>query len=258
MNGISRKAYYMWRKKFMENLPSVQEIMDFSLKPQSERDIICRAIYTNYEKATKENDTHVMMFAYVCANSELSEDMIDDLLYINSGLFDFEWNEEVREFVISIVKRGMDYNCFDDLVEVVKEEKLTEEFRKVCQRAIDKAVDRNKTRIDNAYQDYSELLKHRGHVFNKMTRYEVDVLEGKEAKGRTKEFLDDIKNIDRAIVNVTKRIETVIAKRNEFEIYLGERLDWDALQKRQNLSREYKERRKELCKNISAYAPRSI
>lgn len=81
----------------------VADWADFSTQEAEPGDIVLRTLMTFDPRA---GDKSYMCFAYSCVHHRLTPELVDDLIYIHSGLFDFEkwhWDDEVVELVIGIM-----------------------------------------------------------------------------------------------------------------------------------------------------------
>lgn len=84
--------------------------LSFSEKPQSEEDIRREAVLDARDffksKYSKVGENKIC-YSYICKNSKLSESFIEDLMFISSGYYDKEWDDEFhRDLIVSIIDKG--------------------------------------------------------------------------------------------------------------------------------------------------------
>lgn len=115
---FGQKYYEVWKEIFL-NQPSVNLTTEATcaacLVPMSPQEIMFRALLSA-KKAVPAKKDHLnapdgtyIIYSYVCSRSTLTEDMIDDLILISSGQFDFEhwdWTDKSREKAIHRVESG--------------------------------------------------------------------------------------------------------------------------------------------------------
>ena len=76
----------------------LEDWLDFSLYPQSELEIRKRAVNDAMYK------THSLCYSYVCRFSKLSEEFIEDLMFITSPFYEIDYdNKENRNFVVDLI-----------------------------------------------------------------------------------------------------------------------------------------------------------
>ena len=76
----------------------LKDWLDFSLFPQSELDIRKRAVDDALYK------THSLCYSYVCRFSKLSEEFIEDLMFITSPFYEIDYdNKENRNFIVDLI-----------------------------------------------------------------------------------------------------------------------------------------------------------
>lgn len=76
----------------------LEDWLDFSLFPQPELEIRKRAIDDALYK------THTLCYSYVCRFSKLSEEFIEDLMFITSPFYEIDYdNKENRNFVVDLI-----------------------------------------------------------------------------------------------------------------------------------------------------------
>lgn len=76
----------------------LKDWLDFSLFPQSELEIRKRAVNDALYK------THSLCYSYVCRFSKLSEDFIEDLMFITSPFYEIDYdNKENRNFIVDLI-----------------------------------------------------------------------------------------------------------------------------------------------------------
>lgn len=112
---FGREYYYRWKEYFLNQPPvnlTTESTCAMCLIPMNPQEIMLRALISA-EKAVPVKagclntpDGTYIIYSYVCSRSVLTEDMIDDLILISSGLFDFgrwDWTDEaVRRAVLAV------------------------------------------------------------------------------------------------------------------------------------------------------------
>lgn len=77
---------------------------EFSMNPQSEEDIRERAIYDALLK------TNSICYSYICRFSQLSEKFIEEMMFITSGLFSFEYYDQKHiDYVVDLIDKGFKF-----------------------------------------------------------------------------------------------------------------------------------------------------
>lgn len=102
MTYPTREEYEAWLQAKPKEFFKTNTICADCLRPMDEREIILRAI------ATVPFQTEVIIFAYVCETSRMSEECIDALIYISAGFFDPDKWDFSPETIEAAIKRIMD------------------------------------------------------------------------------------------------------------------------------------------------------
>lgn len=84
--------------------------------------------------------------SYLCGvRNQLTEDLIEDILFINSDLFDFTyWNDYHVSLVNSILAKGNNYGCTKDLQKIEMDMEASPEFKKNIHRLFTDVVTEKK------------------------------------------------------------------------------------------------------------------
>ena len=131
-NTIILSRYDYWRMVaenkglFNAETDTMDHWIDFSLHPQSEDDIRKVAIYNEV------NHLSVLCYSFVCSYSVLSEEFIEELIFITSPFFSFEYyNKRYINLVCSIVAKEPSFRR--DYLEILARDKtLDKHFRHVA------------------------------------------------------------------------------------------------------------------------------
>lgn len=84
---------------------TIDDWSTWSLDKHSIKDITVRAIMTNLE------GREYLSFTYLFNYNHIGEEDLKDLIYINSGLFDWDsWNDETVEYVFQLMQKGVKHN----------------------------------------------------------------------------------------------------------------------------------------------------
>lgn len=116
---LTKDEYEAWKKSFLSfpaNVLNTEGTCAACLTPMPPDEVIFRALLTA-EGAEPENkegwrhspDGHYIVYAYVCEHSRLDEDVLDALIMISSGQFDFDafdWSREAIEKAIQNITGG--------------------------------------------------------------------------------------------------------------------------------------------------------
>lgn len=103
---ITKEEYEKRRLALLAELRGRDKVADwasFSTQDAEPGDIVLRTLMTF---DPREEGKSYMCFAYSCVHHKLTPDLVDDLIYIHSGLFDYEawrWDDEVVKMVIAIM-----------------------------------------------------------------------------------------------------------------------------------------------------------
>lgn len=88
--------------------------------------------------------TNNICFSYICGvDDNLTEDLIEDMMFINSDLFDFEyWDDKHVETVCSILAKGNKYDSAKDLKAILTKAKYNDKFKEKIKRLLEKSQER--------------------------------------------------------------------------------------------------------------------
>lgn len=129
---------------------NVEDWANWSLRKQSIENITVRAIMT----ATEGRE--YLCFTYLLNNNHFEEEDLKDLIYINSGLFDWNsWNDETVEYVFNLMQNGTKFDILPSLHEVVSEHKMSDAFCNLCQSILDREF---YEKLEKARKSYSALF----------------------------------------------------------------------------------------------------
>ena len=121
---ISESEYLEKSKEIIKTWnPSFHASSQWSLNPQKEQDIILQSLICIHENPVlvKDNQNYITML-YVCESSILSEECIDTLAYIYSGLFNFDtWNPEMVQFIVALLCSYGTKNCADGILQAIND-----------------------------------------------------------------------------------------------------------------------------------------
>ena len=98
---------------------------EFSCTFQNPEDIV---FYLLIDRIFNSN---LVCLSYICRYSRLSEDLIEDIMFINSELFDFKyWDDKHVQIVIGILDKGYKYNCFEELKDLLEDNSVSKHLIK--------------------------------------------------------------------------------------------------------------------------------
>lgn len=122
--NLNKARYKEYVGKF-EN-ESIDETMAFSLRKNSDiEEVYARAIYTVMQKVNV--DKAKIIFSYLCERRKLTEEEIENLMYISSGAFNFKyWNDEVVAFVCNMIENHKEELAYPYLVKAMNNEFCSE------------------------------------------------------------------------------------------------------------------------------------
>lgn len=226
---------YFTKKKEFEKMCKTRDMWSWGLEPHTAEEIMLAEIVSQEGKY----DSPLVCASYYCKASDLTEKDIDNLLYINSGLFTYDgWDDDVVEFVVDLLQRGFKCNVYKELIDVVEKKKFNPYFRKKCKELCDKTVDLKLLTIKNRKDSVNGLIfqMYKGT----QTIAENEKVSKRDIKPKT------VLNLYDDLTKEVERLREDIEKFDEYEIRLSERLDWLALITRGTLPKEYIERRKPL------------
>lgn len=119
---FDRLYYEEWKSRFLNQ--SIKKLKTNAicaacLKPLTPREIMFRALLRT-ENVLPKNSTDLdgvyIIYTYVCSHSVLTEGMIDDLILISSGRFDFDnwnWTDEAVQNAIQEIENGGESDKLD-------------------------------------------------------------------------------------------------------------------------------------------------
>lgn len=231
--------YYEKIKEFKKLAKKEDMFGKWSMQPHTPEEIMIAEI-VNLES---EADSPLVCASYYCLATAFEEKDVDNLLYINSGLFTYDgWDDEVVEFVVNLLMKGDRVNVYSEISEVLEKKKFNPFFRakckELCENAMKTKTNALKTRRDNLNSSINRL-------YQKALDMGEDIKEG---KGIDRYSLE-VKNMRTYVKERLEGFEREIVKLEDLSIKLNERLNWKGLMSTSNLSAEYLERRKPLWEN---------
>lgn len=231
--------FYTKEKAFLSKMEH-EDMWEWSRNPHTAEEIMLAEIIRSKHKSDSPN----VCASYYCMATPLSETDVDNLLFINSGLFTYEgWDEEVVEFVIELLMRGDRSNVYKDLKEVVKKKRFNVFFRKKCKDLCDAAVD---TKISTVNKRKDEIIRNTRHVLERVQDMGEKIKNGHEINKVNRGASAFIKIVDDEVRKLISEVENF----ENCTVWLNERLDWKALMSSSLLSEEYLERRRALWENV--------
>lgn len=229
---LTKEQYTERRKEELEKIKAtgnpVQEWADWSLEPQSPEDIILRALMTSDPQNTQGHT--YLCNAYVCEKSRLSPDIVDDLLFIQSGFFDYKTFNWTDDMVKDVIKLMCSDNQIADIMDiaggVIDKPFMKARCKEIAKNTKRKIVDRLHEIKGKVASMYDSAC-----VMNSVTKTAVftahytEMWEPKLAS--MKELADQTQEIMKAITDV------------RWSRPIVDRLDWNALKKNPGISPRY-------------------
>lgn len=128
---------------------TMEDWKNWSLEQQNAASIIFKLLMNRIF------DIHNVCQTFICSvNDNLSEQMIDDIVFINSELFDFEyWDEYHVAAISSIIAKAPKYNAIDDLMLLLNDPMISDKYKGNVRKLIDEANKDLKNRIDKINHD---------------------------------------------------------------------------------------------------------
>lgn len=226
---------YVKRKKaFDKEIHDINEWSEWSMQKQDAKDIIFR------EMMSAMNEENYACATYYCFASDLTEEDIDALLFVNSGLFTYEgWDDATQEFVISLLQKGDKANVYEDLRRAIADKRFNEPFTKKMKEVCNKAIDTRLGTMNARKNDISSA------IYQMLMSYK-EVAESKKLGEENPKARKHIGESLNALKKAIERLEGDMPKFDDERVFLSDRLDWKVLLQKKNLSEEYLERRKAL------------
>ena len=111
-------------------------------------------------------DVQCICTCYVCGvKNQLTEQMIKDIVFINSDLFDFEyWDDHHVEIINGIVRRGNKYNCVKDLENLAISKDVSDRFKQnihnlLTEAAQNSSIEKKIYSLETQIKSVSETIK---------------------------------------------------------------------------------------------------
>ena len=142
---LERKVLVDWAQTNFD----YNQWFEFSMNPQSEENIRERAIYDALHK------TNSICYSYICRYSQLSEKFIEELMFITSGLFSFEYYDQKHiDYVVDLIDRGFKFKSAQEsyLYELAHQIRSTDGKGKAAKDPVLKFVSKLLT-TDNIIED---------------------------------------------------------------------------------------------------------
>lgn len=204
---LTNEDYKKMKKDILKRKETPDDWARISLDPTtSDTEKMCRIMMNNDPDCPK--DSYICM-SYMCSSLTLSQEFIEDAMYINSGLWipEFGWDEEIMDYVLDLFDlnntkldtRGM--YITDEIIDTYESKKFATSKPKFHKFLKELLVDYYKA-LD-AMEEY------------KKENYNPDIDDVRKHRR------DSIKYY----VNMYKLVEDV----NNFRIILKNRLDWDQI-----------------------------
>lgn len=232
--------YNARKNKFYKTRHDANEWAEWSLQKQNPDDIIFREMLTA-EKGKK--DCNYACATYYCQASDLTEEDIDALLFINSGLYTYDgWDEDTQAFVIDLLLMGKK-NVYENLRYAIDNKLFNDAFTEKMESVCDKAIDKSLATMKARREDISSATYQMIMAFSELAELRK---KGKDNPSARKHIDNSVKALNEAVT----RFETEIPKFDKSKVLLNDRLDWGALLDKGNLSEEYIERREPLWRYL--------
>lgn len=229
---MTKEEYRKKKREFMKRDHDVDDYARFSMTPQEPEDIIFRALLT------EEVGDDFICFSYVCEKQKLTPEIIDDIIFINSGFMDFKvWNfkPDVVKYVVDITNASDQWGA----IEKVAEGKCPyPEIKVKCQKMCE---------------------QYRTQTANKLRQYQKEHHRLTKVRGDIRTTIEDdgwMKNYDKLTVMLKQYREQAEKELRVAKIVLTfrqcrpiqDRLDWKILVKRKDIPKFYFEMRSEIVK----------
>lgn len=228
--------YFTRKAEFNKTNHTTQEWAEWSMRKHDPKDIIFREMLT---AEIEEKDVNYACAAYYCTASDLREEDIDALLFVNSGLFTYDgWDKDAQDFVIDLLMKGK-VNVYDDLRNAIKCRRFNKFFTKkltmVCSKSVDNSLGGMNSRKKEINSATSQMLD----AYRELALYKKS---GEDRKSCRETIKLSIQALNKAI----SKLEDDYTNFDNHKVYLHDKLDWKALIEKGNLSDDYLERRRPL------------
>ena len=229
---MTKEEYRKKKREYAKQEHDVDDYARFSMTPQEPEDIIFRALLT------EETGDDVICFSYVCEKQILIPEILDDIIFINSGFMDFKvWNfrPDVVKYAVDIINASDQWGA----IEKVAEGKCPyPEIKAKCQKMCE---------------------QYRTQTANKLRQYQKEHHRLTKVRGDIRTTIEDdgwMKNYDKLTVMLKQYREQAEKELRIAKIILTfrqcrpiqDRLDWKILVKRKDIPKYYFELRNEIVK----------
>lgn len=254
------EEYKTWRSKLEKEEPGYEDWLQASTTKLDKKELMMRAIM-----ATVDGKQQIC-FSLMLEKNTLTVDELNNLLFINSGMFSFAtWTDECVDFVIGLLKRGTEVDIRDEIEEVAKGNKgkyaeLPIQIHRQCKNILGN-FDRNKIRRLEALQCdatdtmrsslfrksrtafyKSEIAKYKHAIDETSSKYEKRQLKEKifQMEQDIKGFAQREKDASGIAMNQVKEFYKALDNHDDDNaFYLIDRFNWIDIYKTQKLPEEY-------------------
>lgn len=179
------RDYYIEESKKIRANSSVKEWNEWSLHKQAPEDIVVRAIMC------AEDGNEYMCYLYLFQKNNVTEELLETLLFVNSGLFTWDgWDEDSEKWTCNVFREcGTRKNIMPYIEDALTRQTLNKAFLSHLKELFDKEYPQRQESVKRAYKHLTECVKDLQHFIEEQQEVDNDIFN-KNAKQFTEKYVD--------------------------------------------------------------------